>query len=87
MANKTTNYGLNKPTGNDYVDINVLNENMDIIDKELHKKANSENVTNVTQLIDDKISAHAQDTSIHPTDEHINSLIDAKLGAIENGSY
>lgn len=22
-----------------------------------------------------------------PTDEHINSLIDAKLGVIENGSY
>lgn len=44
MANKTTNYGLNKPTGNDYVDINVLNENMDIIDDELHKKANSGDV-------------------------------------------
>ena len=27
------------------------------------------------------------DASAIPTDEHINSLIDAKLGAIENGSY
>lgn len=27
------------------------------------------------------------DSSAIPTDEHINSLIDAKLGAIENGSY
>ena len=27
------------------------------------------------------------DASAIPTDEHINELIDAKLGAIENGSY
>lgn len=44
MANKTLNYNLNKPTENEYVDINVLNENMDIIDEELYKKANSVDV-------------------------------------------
>ena len=27
------------------------------------------------------------DASAIPTDEHINSLIDVKLGTIENGSY
>lgn len=37
MPNKTTNYGLNKPTTNENVDIKVLNENMDIIDEELKK--------------------------------------------------
>lgn len=44
MANKTNNYNLNKPAENEYIDINVLNENMDVIDEELHKKANSADV-------------------------------------------
>ena len=35
---ETTNYGLNKPSENDYVDIEILNKNMDIIDTELAKK-------------------------------------------------
>lgn len=32
---KTTNYSLNKPEGNDTVEITKLNENMDILDKAL----------------------------------------------------
>ena len=44
MPNKTTNYELNKPTMNENVDINVLNENMDIIDEALSAKANKSTV-------------------------------------------
>lgn len=36
---KTANYGLNKPAGSDYADVNVLNENMDLIDLEMKKQA------------------------------------------------
>ena len=35
MAN-TTYYNLNKPGQNDFYDIDVFNENIDIIDAELH---------------------------------------------------
>lgn len=37
MADKTTNYKLTKPSGDDFYDINVHNENMDIVDAELKK--------------------------------------------------
>lgn len=35
MAEQTVGYDLNKPTKNDYVSIEVLNQNMDIIDSVL----------------------------------------------------
>lgn len=35
MADKTINYNLTKPSGDDFYDINVHNENMDIVDAEL----------------------------------------------------
>lgn len=35
MADKTINYKLTKPSGDDFYDINVHNENMDIVDAEL----------------------------------------------------
>lgn len=38
--NKTLHYNLNKPTYEEFGDINDLNENADIIDIELYKKAN-----------------------------------------------
>jgi len=38
--NKTLHYNLNKPTYEEFGDINDLNENADIIDAELYKKAN-----------------------------------------------
>ena len=43
MAEKTTNYGLTKPTPEDFYDVNVQNENMDIIDRELKKKYSPDN--------------------------------------------
>ena len=39
MPNITTNYGLNKPATNEYIDIDGLNDNMDKIDEELFKRA------------------------------------------------
>jgi hypothetical protein len=33
MAQQTTNYDLTKPDSNEYVDVAVLNENFDKIDK------------------------------------------------------
>ena len=43
MATKTTNYGLEKPDGTDFYDVDVQNSNMDIIDKQM--KANSNAIT------------------------------------------
>ena len=36
---ETTNYKLQKPSENDYAEIDVINGNMDIIDAELKKRA------------------------------------------------
>jgi hypothetical protein len=41
MADKTKNYGLTKPNLEDFYDVNVQNENMDIIDEELKKRTPS----------------------------------------------
>lgn len=38
MAEKTKNYGLTKPTPEEFYDVNVQNNNMDIIDTELKKR-------------------------------------------------
>mgnify|MGYP000883448400 FL=1 len=46
MAENTENYNLEKPAGNDTVDINVFNNNFDIIDTELSKRA---------ELVDGKV--------------------------------
>lgn len=43
MATKTTNYGLEKPDGTDFYDVDVQNSNMDIIDKQM--KANDNAIT------------------------------------------
>lgn len=41
MADKTTNYNLTKPSSEDFYDVNVQNENMDIIDRELKNRTPS----------------------------------------------
>lgn len=43
MADKTKNYGLTKPTTEEFYDINVQNQNMDKIDEQLKKKYDSDN--------------------------------------------
>ena len=42
MADKTTNYGLTKPLADEFYDVNVQNQNMDIIDEQLKKKYDPE---------------------------------------------
>ena len=49
VATKTTNYGLEKPDGTDFYDVDVQNSNMDIIDKQMKANANA-----ITQLNSDK---------------------------------
>lgn len=49
MATKTTNYGLTKPDGADFYDVDVQNDNMDIIDKQMKANAND-----IVQLNSDK---------------------------------
>ena len=39
MPNLTKNYGLKKPLSEEFYDVNVQNDNMDIIDAELNKRA------------------------------------------------
>lgn len=34
-----------------------------------------------------RAGGNSGDSGVYPGDEHINSLIDAKLGVIENGTY
>ena len=48
MATKTKNYGLEKPDGTDFYDVDVQNSNMDIIDKQMKANANA-----ITQLNSD----------------------------------
>lgn len=43
MANKTTYLGLLKPTEEEYGDVAIINENMDVIDDELHKRGTTVN--------------------------------------------
>lgn len=42
MATKTTNYGLTKPDGADFYDVDVQNNNMDIVDEQM--KANAKGI-------------------------------------------
>ena len=44
MASQTTYYNLTKPSGNDKVNIDVLNDNADIIDSALHNKADNNDI-------------------------------------------
>lgn len=53
MSTKTTNLQLNKPDTNDYYDINIHNENMDIIDSAL--KQATESIEEVSEK-SDKVS-------------------------------
>lgn len=53
MATKTTNYGLEKPDGTDFYDVDVQNSNMDIIDKQM--KANDNAITQLNSDLKDAL--------------------------------
>ena len=53
MATKTPVYGLNKPERTDPVSVDLLNENMDIIERELQNRAtNTETPTGAVESVD-----------------------------------
>ncbi len=61
MATKTTNYGLTKPDGADFYDVDVQNDNMDIIDKQMKANANGIeqlNSDNPERTLNMKFPAH-----------------------------
>ncbi len=62
MANKTTNYDLVKPLPNEYYDVAIQNDNMDIIDDEL-KKLEDNKVDNLKVLTDVPAGAKFTDTT------------------------
>ena len=73
MATKTTNYGLEKPDGTDFYDVDVQNSNMDIIDKQMKANANA-----ITQLNSD-YDTIIVGTSVSTTSQTINHYGDRKL--------
>ena len=58
MATKTTNYGLTKPDGADFYDVDVQNDNMDIIDKQMKANANDIAQLNSDTASDFRINAN-----------------------------
>lgn len=87
MADKTTHYGLTKPLPEEFYDINVHNENMDIIDDELKKRASipvtSEPPDDSNMWIDpdetDVESSHINDTN------NPHCVTSAQIGAAPDG--
>lgn len=73
MATKTTNYGLEKPDGTDFYDVDVQNSNVDIIDKQMKANANA-----ITQLNSD-YNTIIVGTSVSTTSQTINHYGDRKL--------
>ena len=70
MATKTTNYGLEKPDGTDFYDVDVQNSNMDIIDKQM--KANASAITqlnsdtkSIIQFLGNMITPNGSEGIIH----------------------
>lgn len=81
----TANYGLKKPEGNDTVDIDVINGNMDTIDMKL--KNNADNIG----VLDEKFSSQFADNT-KQLGEINSNIIDLKqfqtiCGAYVNGAF
>lgn len=54
----TENYGLKKPESNDYVSIDVINENMDVVDEKLKENADhSSNASNPHKVTAEQVGA------------------------------
>ena len=72
MANKTTNYGLTKPLPEEFYDVQVQNDNMDIIDAQM-KKVSDDAKKYVDEKLNDiptpdvsgQIDTHNTDSSAH----------------------
>lgn len=70
MATKTTNYGLEKPDGTDFYDVDVQNSNMDIIDKQMKANANAitqlnSDMKSIIQIIGNMTTPNSSEGIIH----------------------
>ena len=70
MATKTTNYGLTKPDGADFYDVDVQNDNMDIIDKQMKANANdiaqlNSDTKSIIQFLGDMTTPNNSEGIIH----------------------
>ena len=70
MATKTTNYGLTKPDGADFYDVDVQNDNMDIIDKQMKANANdiaqlNSDTKSIIQFLGNMITPNGSEGIIH----------------------
>ena len=70
MATKTTNYGLTKPDGADFYDVDVQNDNMDIIDKQMKANANdiaqlNSDTKSIIQLLGNMTTPNNSEGIIH----------------------
>lgn len=88
MAEYTQNYNLEKQKGNDYVDIEGINGNFDIIDSELKETKDKaeqafQSASNGKALINNAITGVDPDVSI-PTDATFTQLASA-IGQIKTG--
>ena len=89
MATTTTNYGLTKSEQNDYVQIDVINDNMDIIDAELKKRVTADEVTGMLPTDADTVDGkHASDFAEvnhnHDDRYYTESEIDTKMNTKQN---
>ena len=62
----TTNFGLKKPEGTDYINVNDLNENADKIDTEL--KSHADSLAEVSTHLADKANKSDLDIKANQTD-------------------
>ena len=70
MATKTMNYGLTKPDGADFYDVDVQNDNMDIIDKQMKANANdiaqlNSDTKSIIQLLGNMTTPNNSEGIIH----------------------
>ncbi len=81
MASETENFGLIKPSEDEFYDINIFNENANIIDTQL--QANRTNIENLSR----EISVEIQEVNIkigETTDDSTKSTIFGGLGKLHS---
>jgi hypothetical protein len=79
MPNMTENYGLKKPLAEEFYDVNVQNENMEIIDRELKKKYDPDNKPTPDDL-GASPKTHNHDDRYY-TEEEVNKLMEGRAPA------
>ena len=81
MASKTTNYGLNKHSPQDFYDVNARNENWDKIDEELKNNAEAVNERVKTDELAEKIKETVKNGGL--TAKDLNAEAAGSVAALE----